>query len=256
MEHGISSAQWYCLNELTAAIYNEPFDGLFGTVLRAVKELVPYSHSLTYLLRSEDGLNVSFNFKSNEIPPEHLRLYTDKYSRLDFINWYTSTCAAEVFRESDIIPDGLREKSVFMKNWMEPIGLYHGAGMVIWCKGISYGSIFLYRPKDAEDFSGQELEVLRVINRHLCLRAHALYPNGLGQMFVQQGAGDGAVLSVTCLTKREREIIDCIRNHVLRSELCDKLFITENTLNKHFDNIYKKLNINSYEELLQLIKKR
>lgn len=90
MEHGISSAQWYCLNELTAAIYNEPFDGLFGTVLRAVKELVPYSHSLTYLLRSEDGLNVSFNFKSNEIPPEHLRLYTDKYSRLDFINWYTS----------------------------------------------------------------------------------------------------------------------------------------------------------------------
>ncbi|MFQ7158244.1 MAG: LuxR C-terminal-related transcriptional regulator [Ruthenibacterium sp.] len=43
---------------------------------------------------------------------------------------------------------------------------------------------------------------------------------------------------------------------MLRSELCDKLFITENTLNKHFDNIYKKLNINSYEELLQLIKKR
>ena len=80
--------------------------------------------------------------------------------------------------------------------------------------------------------------------------------NGLRQVFMQQGGPAGAVLSVTCLTKREREIIDCIRNHVLRSELCDKLFITENTLNKHFDNIYKKLNINSYEELLQLIKKR
>lgn len=256
MEHSINSAQWYQLDELTATIYNTSFDHLFEVVLKGIKQLVPYSHSLTYLLRSEDGLNVSFNFKSDEIPPEHLRLYLDKYSRLDFINWYTGTCAAEVFRESDILPNDLRERSIFMKNWMEPIGLYHGAGMVIWCKGISYGSIFLYRPKDAEDFSGQELEVLRVINRHLCLRAHALYPNGLGQMFVQQGAGDGAVLSVTCLTKREREIIDCIRNHVLRSELCDKLFITENTLNKHFDNIYKKLNINSYEELLQLIKKR
>ena len=148
------------------------------------------------------------------------------------------------------------KKSVFMKNWMEPIGLYHSVGMVIWCEGIYYGAIFLYRPKDAEDFSIQELEVLRVINRHLCLRAHALYPDGLGQVFMQQGGPAGAVLSVTCLTKREREIIDCIRNHVLRSELCDKLFITENTLNKHFDNIYKKLNINSYEELLQLIKKK
>ena len=74
-------------------------------------------------------------------------------------------------------------------------------------------------------------------------------------MFVQQGAGDGAVLSVTCLTKREREIIDCIRNHVLRSELCDKLFITENTLNKHFDNIYKKLNINLMKSCCSLSKK-
>ena len=89
MEHSISSAQWYQLDELTATIYNTSFDHLFEVVLKGIKQLVPYSHSLTYLLRSEDGLNVSFNFKSDEIPPEHLRLYLDKYSRLDFINWYT-----------------------------------------------------------------------------------------------------------------------------------------------------------------------
>lgn len=72
--------------KLTAAIYNEPFDGLFGTVLRAVKELVPYSHSLTYLLRSEDGLNVSFNFKSNEIPPD-----TCGFTRTNIPGWTSST---------------------------------------------------------------------------------------------------------------------------------------------------------------------
>lgn len=73
MEHSISSAQWYQLDELTATIYNTSFDHLFEVVLKGIKQLVPYSHSLTYLLRSEDGLNVSFNFKSDEIPPEHLR---------------------------------------------------------------------------------------------------------------------------------------------------------------------------------------
>ena len=57
MEHSISSAQWYQLDELTATIYNTSFDHLFEVVLKGVKQLVPYSHSLTYLLRSEDGLN-------------------------------------------------------------------------------------------------------------------------------------------------------------------------------------------------------
>jgi len=256
MEKGIESEQWYKLNELTAKIYNTSFDNLFDVVLDGIKELVPYSHSLSYLLCSDDGgMDVSFNFRSKEIPQEYLQLYIDRYNRLDFINWYSNTCEAEVFRESDIIAEDLRKKSIFMKNWMEPIGLYHGVGIVINSEGISYGALFLYRPKTAEDFQDRELEILRVINSHLCLRVHALYPKGLEQIFLQSRDKGGAVFSATCLTRREQEIIDCIRNHVLRSELCDKLFITENTLNKHFDNIYKKLNINSYEELLQLIKR-
>ena len=44
MEHSISSAQWYQLDELTATIYNTSFDHLFEVVLKGVKQLVPYSH--------------------------------------------------------------------------------------------------------------------------------------------------------------------------------------------------------------------
>ena len=38
---------------------------------------------------------------------------------------------------------------------------------------------------------------------------------------------------------------------VVRESLPEKLFISENTLKKHLYNIYRKLGINKFEELLQ-----
>lgn len=255
MSDTINSSEWYTLNSITSSIYNSNFDNLFDTALDSIKSLIPYSHSLTYLLRNEEGSNISFNFKSREISEEYIQLYIDKYSRLDFINWYSNTCPTDVFRESDIIPDHLRENTVFAKNWMVPIGIYYGVGIMLYYEGIYYGAIFLYRPKEDSDFTDKELEILKVICNHLSMRAHQLYPEGLEQIFTATAHQVRAALCIPALTKREQEIVNCIKNNTLRRELCDALFITENTLNKHLDNIYKKLNINSYEELLQVIKK-
>ena len=38
--------------------------------------------------------------------------------------------------------------------------------------------------------------------------------------------------------------------------MAEHLCITENTLNKHFANIYRKLGVNSFEHLIQIIKAR
>ena len=76
------------------------------------------------------------------------------------------TNPSQVFRESDIIPIELQEKSLFMKNWMEPIGLYWAVGVLVDYEDVHYASLFLYRAKDKQPFSDKELEILRVVDDH------------------------------------------------------------------------------------------
>lgn len=245
----ITGKEWYRISEITAAIYNMPFHMVFHFVLNSIKDLIPYSHSLSYFIRSENGMNVYFGMQSGDIPEEHIKSYINKYSKLDFINWYSNADHPEVFRESDIIPDELREKAQFMQKWMLPIGIYYGVGVLVANKGIQYGALFVYRSKEEQDFSDKEMEILRVLNHHLCLRFGNLFPEGLCNIYIESCVSE--ITKIHCLTKREMEIVGNIRNGTLRIDLCDKLHITENTLNKHLDNIYKKLGINTFEELLQ-----
>ncbi|MSU06677.1 hypothetical protein FYJ80_07795 [Spirochaetales bacterium NM-380-WT-3C1] len=46
-------------------------------------------------------------------------------------------------------------------------------------------------------------------------------------------------------------IIRMVESGYLRESLTEKLFISENTLKEHLCNIYRKLGINKFEELLQ-----
>lgn len=46
-------------------------------------------------------------------------------------------------------------------------------------------------------------------------------------------------------------IIRMVESGCLRESLTEKLFISENTLKEHLCNIYRKLDINKFEELLQ-----
>jgi DNA-binding CsgD family transcriptional regulator len=68
------------------------------------------------------------------------------------------------------------------------------------------------------------------------------------------GSSRGLDLSGLPVTKREREIID----HILRGEtnasIADQLFISESTVKKHINNLFRKLEITSRWELLKLTK--
>lgn len=247
----ISQKDWYALYSIDQCIYDVSFTELFEEVLARLIDLVHYTHSLTYVLHYEDSSAKGYRYYSNEIPESYLQKYVKTYSALDYINWYVCGSKPMVFRESDIVADQYRLTSRFMKEWMLPIGLYYGAGMIIASSTISYGGLFLYRGKEDVDFDSREIEILNVINNSLCRKFRSLFPEGVEYKLVRDTNFGGLLPAI--LTRREREIICLIKNGTLRCNLKDQLFISENTLNKHLDNIFKKLRINTFEELLQLI---
>lgn len=61
------------------------------------------------------------------------------------------------------------------------------------------------------------------------------------------------IISQYNITKREREIIELILSGKSNNEISETLFISENTVRNHIYRIYKKMDINSRGQLLNLI---
>ncbi|MDD5927268.1 MAG: LuxR C-terminal-related transcriptional regulator [Firmicutes bacterium] len=251
--NSLSEKDWVILEELNLLIYETPTSQVLQTLLTKINEVIDYSHSLSYLIRYEDSQQTSFQYESPDIPQPYLRLYVEKFIMTDYINWYVRSPEKPVFRESDIVPDSIRLNSYFFAEWMMPIGLYHGAGMIISRNGIKYAGLFLYRSENEPNFSERDIEILRIINERLSRKFYNSFPNGI--LTEEIGNNANNVLTIDKrLTDKEREILSYIASGMLRTNLSYQLHITENTLNKHLANIYKKLNINTFEQLIQMLK--
>lgn len=57
------------------------------------------------------------------------------------------------------------------------------------------------------------------------------------------------------LTKREKEVATAILSTLSNKEICDQLFIENNTLKTHIRNIYKKAGCNHRNDFFELFKK-
>ena len=61
------------------------------------------------------------------------------------------------------------------------------------------------------------------------------------------------VASYNTLTNREKEVLDLLIKGYPSEVICSTLFISTNTLKRHIQNIYNKLNVHSRAELFKLL---
>ena len=120
-----------------------------------------------------------FEYRSSDMPEEHIALYRDKYIYYDFILWYSAEAERREFRQSEIISEPYFSGSKFMREWLEPMGMHYGAGLNIAQNGVAYGNVAIYRSLEEGDFSDLDMAVLGVVNEHLCTCFANLFPMGL-----------------------------------------------------------------------------
>ena len=61
------------------------------------------------------------------------------------------------------------------------------------------------------------------------------------------------VANYNTLTNREKEVLDLLIKGYPSEVICSTLFISTNTLKRHIQNIYNKLNVHSRAELFKLL---
>ncbi|OFK23654.1 helix-turn-helix transcriptional regulator [Olsenella sp. HMSC062G07] len=247
----IEAWEWEAINRITTLIYTSSTYPDLLEITRELRRLVPYSHSIACLVSNRDERVGFFHYSSDDIPAEQLRAYQEKYVYYDFILWYCAAPEPHVFRESDIIAEKYMLDSVFFKEWFAPLGIRYGAGIDIAGGGHAYGNICLYRSEAEGDFTEHDMLILSTVNQHLCIYFCNRYPNGLREegSFAQENLLAG----VYHLTPREMELARLVHTGVSRRALAEAAYLSESTVKKHLNSIYRKTGTAGYDELIRLV---
>jgi DNA-binding NarL/FixJ family response regulator len=100
------------------------------------------------------------------------------------------------------------------------------------------------------------LEVLRGAARGQTWLPVAETANVLSLLINQQDSSSDGELAPAKLTRRERQVLDCLADGAGRSEVAERLHISVNTVRTHMQNIMTKLGVHSALEAIAMVRRR
>ena len=242
--------QWEQFNLLILDLYTQKDIFLLQShFLEQLDKLIPHRRSFFDLCTFQQKRLIFFNPVSLNMTQEELASYYKEYQDSDYVAWSFSNNNAVVYRDSDIISPAARENAEIYRKWMQPMDAYYSMGSTIMSGQQMAGSITLFRSQSDGDFTDFELEMLRMINRHLSAHFTFMWPNGVSP---NHSVDFPKIAERYGLSIRENEIANLIADGLSNIEISQRLFISENTVKKHVNTLYRKMGINSRTQFLKI----
>lgn len=240
------------INDIVYKIHAvEDFDTMRKSVLEVLQFLIPYECAGFYLASPDtpyeliDPVSLGGN-------PDGAMVYLQEYQEFDYTRWTFDSSVGKVYRETDLLDEDVRISHPYYQKMFVGQGVHYSMLLTIIRNGVFLGVINLFRKKEQQDFSNDEMFLFELLENHLSLRC---FHSAKSFTFsVSSYPTKKALIEKYNLTMREIEIVYMLLDGTSREVICEQLCISSNTLKKHTLNIYKKLNINSWRELFQLLK--
>lgn len=170
-----------------------------------------------------------------------------KHCQEDELLWTVHSRESTILIESDLLPENKRLQSSLYKQCYQVYNIYDQLQYTIVYNQEFLGVLTLYRTRSDGLFNDDDLFYLRSLGKHLNLLMYQLKHN-YRIMDIDQ------LQQRYQLTTREMEIIKNILALKTNDEIARDLHISEHTIAKHIQNIFKKINITSRIELLRLFR--
>ncbi|HHY91193.1 MAG TPA: response regulator transcription factor [Clostridiales bacterium] len=249
----LSQSEWLSINEIIFSIYAIPdMTKMRKVFLDALHSLIFYDSALFDFAITNNRNPLFFDPVSVNIHEKYIKNYYEYFQHIDYTRWIFFQPNPIIYRDTDLLSNKLRESTEYFKNWMRPTNTYYGAGSAIISDGTLLGSVTLFRSAARDNFSERDLFILEILNSHLSNRLSQAYPQGIKNNILQIRQSD-SLMENYGLTSRELEIIQFVSNGMSNQEISRALFISETTVKKHLNNIFKKLSINSRTQLMKFI---
>jgi len=249
--YNISAEQWNELDTVLLWLHTQSEQELIRRgFLARLEELIPHKASFFDLCTRRDGRLYFFDPVSNNMSSEQLSAYYEKYQYSDYVAWSLSGNEPLVYRDSDMVSAEAREGSTIYREWMQPMDAYYSIGSTVMSGGQVFGSVTLFRSKAQGDFSGDEVAMLTVLNRHLSAHFAFLWPDGV---LVRDNDNLDRLALQYGLSQRECEIAELISKGCTNQQIGQKLFISINTVKKHTNSLYRKLGVTNRTQMLRFV---
>ena len=247
--------QFLVINDLIYEMYNwRSLEDIKHNFFQRLKIIVPFSYSSILLKKNEDPEDITLCnpicYPDYFIEAEEAYLaYEDPDA--DYLLWNLYAKESKLLRASDILDEETRLYSPLYVNCYGKFDVYDDMQFTIVYEGRLLGLLTLYRTRVYGTFSTEDMFFLRALGMHLNTVMHRILDTRPVSHLSDEKRLSG-MKERYCLTGREVEILSHLYQFETNSEIADALGIRENTLQKHLQNLFRKLNVTSKWEILRL----
>ena len=224
--------QFLIFNHVLSELYRcRTYQDLGDAFLPMLRMLIPYRYA-SIMRRAEAG--PSIHLVDPLCVPAAFAEAERRYMRFaadDYTAWLSCCREATLFRESDLVGEQQRLRSTIYQECYQPFEVYDSLQYGIVCNGQPLGALSLFRCREDGPFSDHELFLLRSVGTHLNQ-----------QMAARHG-----------LTLRERQLLEELTRFRNNQEIAEALSVRASTLQKHFQNMFRKFGVTSRWELMRLL---
>ena len=246
--------QFLVINDLIYEMYNwRSLEDIKENFFQRLKLIVPFSYASILLKKNEDPEDVTL---CNPICyPDYFTEAEEAYLAYepdaDYMMWNLYAKESKLLRSSAILDEQTRLNSPLYVNCYRKFDIYDDMQFTIAHNGRLLGLLTLYRTSIDGAFTTDDMFFIRALGMHLnTIMHHILSPRHAGHLSNEKQLSD--MKDRYCLTRREVEILSHLYQFETNAEIADALGIRENTLQKHLQNLFRKLNVTSKWEILRL----
>ncbi|SHH53212.1 helix-turn-helix domain-containing protein [Clostridium grantii] len=172
--------------------------------------------------------------------------YDTKFAGLSYSRWIHNEKKTMILRDSDLLNECIRKESRYYKEYIKTYGFEHVLNCEYATNGYNIASLTLYRNHKKDDFKDSDIYYMELLST--CI-IYALK----GMALMEPNSEDNNFLDKYSLTKREKEVLNFVYESKSNREIGNILFISENTVKKHLNNIFQKMNLKSRQKLISYL---
>ncbi len=247
----LEEKQWIIFNEMVQEIYqSNDIQDLENKFLRLIRKLIPYKSAVFSKVNSDGTIckEESIDIGSDEI---QMGIYNNKYAHMDYTNPILEYPKSTSYRDLDMIDESQKSNTEIYKEFLEPHGLNHSAGLVIKADDLPTFCITLFRNDLKGTFKDSEVFILEQCIGHLENILSALMKKS--QRLTTAGTQYQQCEEYESLTSREQQILPLILTGFSNHDIAEAMFISESTAKKHIYHILEKFGVSNRGNLIKKI---
>ena len=238
-------------NDIVSSLYQcREAEDLCTQFLSRLKLLIPYSYASIFLADPKDdgehagpvalcpAMCVPASFAEAE------NSWRDSQPE-DHLAWLTTSRESILVRESEVLSDEQRLNSYVYRNCYKRFNIYDTLQYAIISDGKFLGIITLFRTRIDDEFCNDDAFYLRSMGIHLStVLKRFTYPEE-SDLFRIPSIDLDQIAEAHALTARESQIYGMLLSFMDNQEICTDLGIMESTMQKHLQNLFRKLGVSS-----------